>query len=167
MNNFITLNFIFKKELICTLFRCVCVCVCVCVCMKARGWFQVSLSIILHSIYYCLKSVSNVFIYVVGEWEAHKHDPCVRSKGQLTEVSYLLLPCGSQGFNSGGQAWQQLPLPTEPFHWPHPLYFLSQASKLNWTLLEFVDSVRLDGHSGPHTCTASTLATILKDRYDC
>lgn len=29
-----------------------------------------------------------------------------------------LLPCGSQGLNSGCQVLQPLPLPTEPSHWP-------------------------------------------------
>jgi hypothetical protein len=32
---------------------------------------------------------------------------------------FLLLPCGSQGSNSGCQAWWQIPLPAESSHWPN------------------------------------------------
>ena len=37
---------------------------------------------------------------------------CVEVKGQLVGVGPLLPPCGSQGSTSGGQAWQQVPVPT-------------------------------------------------------
>ena len=38
----------------------------------------------------------------------------VEVRGQLIEVSSLLPPCGSQVQIPGYQAWQQVPLPTEP-----------------------------------------------------
>lgn len=42
---------------------------------------------------------------------------CTVVRGQLAEVS-CLLPCISQGLNSGCQAWYQKALPAEPYHSP-------------------------------------------------
>lgn len=39
--------------------------------------------------------------------------------GRHLEVVSLLLPYESQGLNSDHWVWQELPLPTELFHWPH------------------------------------------------
>lgn len=39
-------------------------------------------------------------------------------RGRLARVSFLFLPWGSQGRNSGPQAWQPVPLPDELFYWP-------------------------------------------------
>jgi hypothetical protein len=43
--------------------------------------------------------------------------PVGRSEDSFQEL--VLHPlCGSQGLNSGHQAWQQAPLPPESAHWP-------------------------------------------------
>jgi hypothetical protein len=39
-------------------------------------------------------------------------------RGQLTDIVLPFLPCRLWGLNSGHQAWQQVPLPTKPSHWP-------------------------------------------------
>lgn len=44
--------------------------------------------------------------------------------GQLHGVGSLFPPRGPRGFNSGCQAGQQFPLPTEPFNPPRNLIFV-------------------------------------------
>lgn len=45
---------------------------------------------------------------------------CMEVRGQLERISFfLLLYCGSWGLNLGRQAWWQVPLPTDPYCWPH------------------------------------------------
>jgi hypothetical protein len=34
------------------------------------------------------------------------------------QLQFPSSPCGSWALNSGCQAWQQVPLPSEPSHWP-------------------------------------------------
>lgn len=42
-------------------------------------------------------------------------------RGKLSGVSPFI--CWFQGSNLGPQAWQQLPLPSEPSSWPTPILF--------------------------------------------
>ena len=42
----------------------------------------------------------------------------IEVRGQSSGVSSRLPPCGSQGLNSGPQAWLEAPAPTEPSHQP-------------------------------------------------
>lgn len=51
------------------------------------------------------------------------HGTWVEVRGQPEGVDFLLQPCGSQGSNSGFQAWYQVPLSTEPFLCPLFLIF--------------------------------------------
>lgn len=37
-------------------------------------------------------------------------------RAQLEEMGFLLLPCGSEGSNSGGQTWGQVALITQSLH---------------------------------------------------
>lgn len=45
-------------------------------------------------------------------------------------LSESVLPCGSVGLNSGPQALQQTPFPTQPFPWPFaltPMFLLNNG----------------------------------------
>lgn len=44
----------------------------------------------------------------------HSTSPYSRPADHLIEVGLCFLPCGYQGSNSGSQAWQQVPLSTDP-----------------------------------------------------
>ena len=44
-------------------------------------------------------------------------------KEKLCDLSSLLPSCGSQGSNSGHQAWQQAPVPLLPSYWPKCIHF--------------------------------------------
>lgn len=46
------------------------------------------------------------------------HTMGVEVKEQLAGISSFFFPCGSEGSNSGCQAWWQALLPTEPPHQP-------------------------------------------------
>lgn len=48
----------------------------------------------------------------------YMHHIPVRRGGQLAGVCSLLPPRGTQGSNSGGQAWLQVPLPSDLPHSP-------------------------------------------------
>lgn len=48
----------------------------------------------------------------------------VEVRRQLSEVGSPLLPCKTQGLNSGPEAWQQAPLPTKPSCQPRTRHLL-------------------------------------------
>lgn len=119
---------------------------CASVCLsvwKWEGWFQVSSWIILHCIYYCLSFVSNAFIYVHGEWEAHTtwHLCWSKDKSQKSVISFyhVGLRDWTQVVRLGSNCLYRLS------HFTGPIHITFWARPQNWTLLEFVDSVKLDG----------------------
>ena len=58
----------------------------------------------------------------------------VDDKIQYMGVGSLHPPCGIWGSNSSYQAWQQVPLPTEPFQHPFLLVFGLTANLLSFSL---------------------------------
>lgn len=57
-------------------------------------------------------------------WQA-----CGSQKGTCGSCS-LLLPCGTQGSNTGHQAWQQATLPAEPSCWPRLSFKSGEIEKV-------------------------------------
>ena len=66
-------------------------------------------------------------MYMMCEPTCHNVD--VEVRGQLEGVGSPLPPCGSQRSNSGLQAWQQVPLPTEPSSQPLNEAFISTTTE--------------------------------------
>lgn len=60
--------------------------------------------------YYC--------IYPFIAWLCMVMHMCVEGRRQLVKLDSLLLTYGSQGSNSGYQAWQKAPLPAESYCHP-------------------------------------------------
>lgn len=58
-----------------------------------------------------IKFIHFLFVCVCAHHIMH-----MEVRGQLVEVRSLIPPCGSQGLNSGRQAWWQA-LTDEPTHW--------------------------------------------------
>ena len=65
--------------------------------------------------WYSVDGLSKTFFYCVC---VSIHITHVKVRGQLVRVSSFLLPLGFWNLNSGLQAWQQVPFPAEPSHWP-------------------------------------------------
>lgn len=92
---------------------------------------------------YCLELLSphswvhNYSLCFIGRGDVCAcHRTCVAVRGELTEVSLLLLCCRSWGWNWSCQAWQQAPWFAEAScqSVPHRSIFLGSQRSLHWLL---------------------------------
>lgn len=93
---------------------------------KSLFWRELEIQLLLNFLFY----ICYLFC-VLGR------DTWVEVRRQFVGADSLFPPCGSWEF-SGHQAWQQMPLPTEPSHYETPFIYTKQAV-MSWLALSACD----------------------------
>lgn len=79
-----------------------------------------------------MRTHENMYVCVCVHLSAY-HNIGVEGREQCVRICSLLPLCGSQGLNSGHEAWWQVPLPSEPS--PRPkmaLFKISSLGHVRW-----------------------------------
>lgn len=87
-----------------------------------------------HGVYMHIHTPHSSDTHMVSMCAYMSHSWSVAVREHLALVGFLLLPCRSEGSNSGNQVWQQAPLLVEPSCWSQNVHILlTQKTQFLWS----------------------------------